>query len=113
MNKTPTTFRTPSNTSEPLLPELMRHLSPDCFLSHPLLVRARIDPQRAALVNKEYLAKKRAVKRAKSSLGDGSDYIFLHERPYRLMALERIANHLSSSDYWRLVGKVWMGSENI
>jgi transposase len=37
----------------------------------------------------------------------------LHERPYRFGALKRIVHNLSPTDYWRLVGAVWTGSENI
>ena len=39
--------------------------------------------------------------------------MFLHERPYRCDALADIDKRLSSSDYWELVGNVWIDSENI
>jgi hypothetical protein len=37
---------------------------------------------------------------SKSNIGDGHEYVFQHERPYRIEALAGIAKRLSSSDYW-------------
>ena len=60
-----------------------------------------------------FRSKEQRLRDLKTNVGDGHEYVFLHERGYRFKALNRIARHLSPTDYWRLVGAVWTDSENI
>lgn len=42
------------------------------------------------------------------------EFVFLHERPYRVAALiQCVSAGLEKSAYWHLIGKVWCDSENI
>ena len=59
--------------------------------------------------------RKNWLQKAKAD-GDWNSYIFLHERPYRVGALEYASESglgQSPSEYWRLVGGVWLDLENI
>lgn len=42
-----------------------------------------------------------------------SQYIFLHERSYRVAAFFEIRENLDDKDYWPLLREVWSDSENI
>lgn len=45
---------------------------------------------------------------------DWTNFVFIHERPWRLEALVEIANCVESdADWWSLVARVWVDSENI
>jgi hypothetical protein len=52
------------------------------------------------------------VDQARAS-GDWCTYIWLHERPYRVEALQDIAFNLRGREYWEMVSHVWSDSENI
>jgi hypothetical protein len=69
----------------------------------------------ASRINELYRQKKEMVARAEAE-GDWYQYVFLHERPYRLDALPSAAKKGLSrnpSAFWKLVGDVWQDSENI
>jgi hypothetical protein len=72
-----------------------------------LLVKYRIPP------NDRYRKKRAWLKELEADPGDGWQYIWLHEKPYRFDALRRIAGRLTPARYWKLVGEVWTNSENI
>ena len=97
---------------EALDKELIRHRRGD-MVHHPLVtgwVR-----QDASPINQTLRRMKEKVAKAESD-GDWHQYVFLHEKPYRLDALESAAKKGLSqnpSDFWRLVGEVWQDSENI
>jgi len=101
---------------EEAIPELAGHIHEGTFgwtLHHPLLIHLMIDPKRCAVYNESYRVKSRMVARALAEKKWGSA-LFLHERPYRLeKLLEYRAMGLSGREYWRLVGEVWVDSENI
>jgi hypothetical protein len=40
-------------------------------------------------------------------------YIFIHERPYRLFAFKTIERYLENKEYWELLHSIWIDSENI
>lgn len=79
-------------------------------LAHPLVhVIGIVD---VALINKMYSQKKLQVEQA---LEDGrfSLYVHLHEKPYRVNALDEIAHLIDNhSEYWTLLGDVCVGTEN-
>jgi hypothetical protein len=102
------------NIGDALLPELRtRWLVDERLLHHPLVVAPVFNCEDASRVNAQYRSKKQRLQDLKVTLGDGQEYVFLHERPYRFGALNRIIPHLSPTDYWRLVGAIWTDSENI
>ena len=87
--------------------------SDDNIVHHPLIVASLL--RDASHINKVYREKKELVAKAEAD-GDWDLYVFLHEKPYRLDALERAARKGLShkpSEFWRLVGEVWQDSENI
>jgi len=97
-----------------LVPELRdRWLAEDRILHHPLVVTQVFNCEDASRVNAQYLKKKQRLRDLEDNLGDGQEYVFMHERPNRFRALKRIVRDLSPTDYWRLVGAVWTDSENI
>jgi len=100
---------------EDLHPELQRHYSEDDFpmLRHPLVYSVPHTPHLNAWANSAFESKKKIAERAVRDK-DWSDYLIIHERPYRLDALMEIM-HLIEHDceYWEQVGFVYTDSENI
>jgi hypothetical protein len=82
------------------------------MLKHPLVFSVMHTNQMNAWANEHYRCKLNAVAKARDA-GDYSLYIWLHERPYRVYALQRIAFLLLAPDYWQLVSHVWLDSENV
>lgn len=102
---------------EKLLPELKPYERTSktlgTMIHHPLLIEMFYHPDHAALLNERYRQKKEAVAEAFEK-GLWSSYIFLHERPYRIGALLRaVQKGMSEEAHLRLVGDVWVDSENI
>jgi hypothetical protein len=84
------------NIGDALLPELRtRWLADERLLHHPLVVAPVFNCEDASRVNAQYRSKKQRLQDLKVTLGDGQEYVFLHERPYRFGALNRIIPHLS------------------
>lgn len=81
-------------------------------LRHPLVFSVRHVPQLNALMNESLRQKKawleEAVREKKWSVA-----IFLHERPYRLMAFIKYMRDMADIEYWELLGEIWRDSENI
>jgi hypothetical protein len=97
---------------EPLHTELLDSYS-DGLVHHPLIVVTLINPANAAHVNAQYRGKKDQVNKAFADQ-DWEDYVFLHERPYRVQALmDCIEAGLTGSKYWKMLGSVWIDSENV
>ena len=44
---------------------------------------------------------------------DWTQYLFLHERPFRVHAFTRISAQLGDEDYWTLLAVLWVDAENI
>jgi hypothetical protein len=101
---------------EELHPDLAARLRDDTFgkcLHHPLMIEVIYNPVMNALINKSYLMKKEYVE-TKLNECDYHAYVFLHERPYRLEAFQRIADCLLAPElYWDVVASIWTDSENI
>ena len=98
------------------LPELRARMYPhgngSWCIHHPLCVQPFIDPDRCALWNRQFLEVKKGVERAAAD-GDWDGYVFWHCRGYRFDAFKRIARRLGFVDYWKLLCRVWIDSENI
>ena len=84
-------------------------------ISHPLMVHVLYHEQMNKTINQGYLHKKEAVAAARAS-GDWERFVFLHERPYRIDALETVLFEEEVNDpdrIWPLIAGVWIDSENI
>ena len=103
----------PPEKPEALLASLVPYLH-DGLLSHPLLVRANVNIERCADVNRLFGQKKRETRQALRER-DWHSYIFLHERPYRMAALSRCLSRGLTEDketYNQTVRDVWIDTEN-
>lgn len=101
---------------EELIPELVpfERAGPlGICIHHPWIIELFYDPQRCALINERYRLKKEQVQAA-SVAGKWSSYVFLHERPYRVRALQQaIQAGARTHDVVGLVRQAWIDSENI
>lgn len=44
---------------------------------------------------------------------DYGKFIFWHERPYRIDAFVQTMNFMTDREYWKILGEIWVDSENI
>src|SRR4051794_15533234 len=102
---------------ERLCPELMARLEPDTgqplrFVRHPL-VNAPYDGEVSAK-NAFYNGKLRdmteAVGKAKVER-NWADFLFGHERPWRIDAFAEIQGELSDTEYWEWLSEIWTDTE--
>ena len=99
-------------TAEPLHSDLLPYLEEGVLgkqLRHPLVYQVPLWANGHA--NAYYLQKQEAVKKALAEKNYNS-YVYLHERPYRLEAFVKIANKLTDTKYWTLLGSIWTDTEN-
>lgn len=101
-------------SDEPLHPDLVPYYDPDRvhgmgMLRHPLVYSVPFSSN--AMVNKQYESKKSAVARALEEK-NFDRYVFLHERPYRVDAFKEIQDELSDWKYWKILGEIWVDTEN-
>ncbi len=102
---------------EPLHPNLEPYVSEvDLFgdphtkvLKHPYVFQVPLF--HAWQANDQYEHKMGALKDAILE-GDTGTYIWLHERPYRVVALEQVAAEMDDDDFWELASHVWTDTEN-
>jgi hypothetical protein len=101
--------------AERLDPELEEYLVDEgprgLCLRHPLVQQFDVSAERAALWNKIYKDKMRAVEQAIENR-DWHGYVFLHERPSRLDAFCEIEDKLYDETYWALLSDIWLDSES-
>lgn len=74
---------------EDLLPELQEYYEEGDnwpMIRHPLLFSVPHTPQQNAMCNERYRRVSQAASKALDTVGGLSQYIVLHERPYRLQA---------------------------
>jgi len=100
-----------------LLPELKYYYEDgdgDRFpmLRHPLIYAVPYFEGNEEMYNDQYLAKKEYVDRLYEEC-EYHSYIYSHERPYRLLAFNKICDFLEDRQYWELMSSVWSDSENI
>jgi hypothetical protein len=98
-----------------LRPELQEYYSVSNgipMIKHPLCFSIFHVPQQNYRMNQYYEWKTSAVQEALERK-EYDTYVFLHERPYRLEAFTEIERYLKDEHYWKLLGEVWVDSENI
>jgi hypothetical protein len=103
-------------TYDDLNPRLWRFYHVEDGLIHaPLLIEHGVNSLRFAEINERYETQRvEAAQMLKNR--DWEGYIFRHERPYRLPALNRcLARGLRNDELRRgeIVRRVWLDSENI
>ena len=83
-------------------------------LRHPLIYGIPYLSQTNNWYNKQYEFAKAEVKRALAA-GDPWAYLVMHERPYRMEALQTYLSRkrVSNKVYWELLSWAWEDSENI
>ena len=99
--------------SEPLHPDLLPYLETSRgeweMLRHPLVYQVPFRSNGSA--NAQYAEKLKALKEAVGSW-KWSEYVFLHERPYRVAAFKDIQKQLGDATYWQLLTQIWVDTEN-
>ena len=63
-------------------------------------------------INLLYKHKKDVLKKALEK-ENWQQYVYIHERPYRLEAFDEIMNDMAAKDYWDILSSIWQDSENI
>jgi|SRR5579871_2317491 len=81
-------------------------------IRHPLVYMVPHHEQLNAWANQMLREKRKQIELA-TKKHNWSQYIWLHERPYRLDAFQAIEPKLTDQEYWKLLGSVWIDSENI
>jgi hypothetical protein len=81
-------------------------------LRHPLVYSVLHHPQLNALMNETLRAKKAALKDY-AARKEWHNFVFAHERPYRIEAFTHICWQLRDKEYWRLLGTIYTDSENV
>jgi len=95
-------------TKEELLPELKGAIQGD-NIRHPL-VYSHATP--CAYNNFLLLQKKQIVEEAEKN-GDWVEFVFTHERPYRVDAIKQIQSKMDDETYWQILAEVYTDSENL
>lgn len=95
-----------------LVPYLYDHERLGQTLSHPLVVQVAYSPLLAGMANRALRQKTKLAAEAREE-GRWHSYVFIHERPYRSMALESIRRLMPAEAYWKLLASVWEDTENL
>lgn len=83
------------------------------MIKHPLVYAMFFDTaEEVQHLNKMLEAKQEQLERAELK-HDWSNYVFLHERPYRVQAMLEIQSEIENHAYWPLLREIWVDSENI
>jgi len=80
------------------------------MLRHPLVYELSLHGP--ARINQRYAEKVDMMARAHAE-ANWLQYVWLHERPWRLDALRQIEGRLKPVEFWELLRDVWIDSENI
>lgn len=97
----------------PLHEDLVPHLKQTKsfpMLHHPLVVYAPYHEGLAYYANMQYENKTKAIIECLNKK-NWNQYIWLHERPYRLEAFINIANELDPVEYWETLRHIWVDCE--
>jgi len=98
---------------EPLSDQLKPFVTRNGWINHPLIVE--MPPWRAAQINRRF-AKRAKLAEEFWGKQDYRRYLRLHERAFRIGALEKVlavSQPLPDVEIAKLVGEVWIDSENI
>jgi hypothetical protein len=102
------------NEIVPLHPHLADHVEEVAelgpMLKHPLVFWTMYHEDFNDDINKVYKSKLKKIKQCYKSK-NWSQFILLHERPYRLDAFLGICRDLSNKDYWSLLLSTWLDTE--
>jgi hypothetical protein len=84
------------------------------MLRHPLVYSVPYFEGVNQMLNKQYAMKLKMIADYLQK-SDWFGYVYAHERPYRLYAFCNLLKEykISDSDYWELLGDIWIDSENI
>lgn len=102
----------PEPLREELQPYVREHSVLGHVLHHPLLVMVPFNETMNRYANKSYAHKLKMLEEAERDR-NWKQYVFTHERPYRLQAFSKIAYHMTPTEWWGVVGHIWTDSENI
>lgn len=102
----------PPDLDSDLVPYIHTELSGLVCLKHPLVFEVPYSEMLNGRINTYYAAKQEAVQAAEAA-ENWSQYIWLHERPYRLGAFYGIRDLLSDEDYWSYLSMIWQDTENM
>lgn len=80
-------------------------------IRHPLVYSIVHNDALNAYVNLQFQKKSEAVHEARQNRS-WETYVYLHERPYRLMAFRNICRELKDRQYWELLGNIYTDTEN-
>jgi len=98
---------------EDLHKDLIDHIDHDSpmgeFLRHPLVVTPYI-PQMNAYYNHLYLGKRKEADKALKKK-EWHQWVWLHERPFRLDSFLFICSDLPANEYWELLREIWVDTE--
>lgn len=102
---------------EELDPELALYLVTNKWqiISHPLVVEVPYHREMNALINARFVQKKKSLEEARLA-NDWNRFVFLHERPYRIDALQialRSGLRDNAAAMNELIQSTWIDSENI
>ena len=81
-------------------------------LKAPLVFMVPYLPVMAHLANEMYRTKTEGIHRAEAER-NWHRIVWLHEKPYRLLAFLSIRDRLSDREYWEALGSIWIGTENL
>ena len=99
-----------------LHPALQKYLEldrePFQMLRHPLVYGVPYAPPFNSMYNDLLKQKIEQIDRAIAER-NWSQYIWLHERPHRIQALDDLYPQIPDADFWALFGDVYTDSENI
>jgi hypothetical protein len=98
--------------AQELLPELLPYVEQGSLgeqLRHPLLYQVPLLNNGGA--NRLYKYKVQETQRALAE-SDWKQYIWLHERPYRVDAFIEVADKMSDRCYWETLAAIWSDTEN-
>ncbi len=101
------------NSNEELHEDLLPYVEEGEFgqmLRHPLIYEVPWIFSKG-MANRRYEEKLKMVKKAIDSK-NWTQYVWLHERPYRIDAFAEIKHLLDDKEYWQLLGSIWIDTEN-
>ena len=99
-------------TREPLRPELRRYLYEGGLFKHPLGIHFVHDMDDCGQIHQWIDHKQREIKKCIQQ-GAWSQFLWLHERWYRVQALYEHAECMDDKTFWRCFGDVWHDCEDI
>lgn len=78
------------------------------YIKHPLVFSPLVLP---GLANQMLEQKYNQLRKALDTK-NFSQYVFLHERPYRVSVFKDIKHELTDENYWKLLSSIWTDTEN-